>query len=163
MPRTNTHSHARRAFLFGRSRSRLHHSAHVGGAAVAAAAAGLANRWGGAPIVADPAGAFGVGYVSAALVDLVGRGVLTAPQSHPNESFVFKRLRGATPNRSYNRFSRTPPTQNRRAAAANRRAPNCRFQEFATLSPFSRRRGGRKAHHNAATRGFPTPPRPFNP
>ena len=33
----------------------------------------------------------------------------------------------------------------------------------ATLSPFSRRRGVRKAHHNAATRGFPTPPRPFNP
>ena len=94
-------------------------AAHAGSpAAVAAAAAGLANRWGGAPIVADPAGAFGVGYVSAALVDLVGRGVLTAHdsrdrfaaaspvdmQSHPNESFVFKRLRGATPNRSYNRF-----------------------------------------------------------
>ena len=37
--------------------------------------------WGGAPIVADPAGAFGVGYVSAALVDLVGRGVLTAHDS----------------------------------------------------------------------------------
>ena len=73
-----------------------------------AADTGWANRWGGAPIVADPAGAFGVGYVSAALVDLVGRGVLTAPQSKPNESFVFKRLKGATPNRSYNRFSQTP-------------------------------------------------------
>ena len=35
---------------------------------------------------------------------LVGRGVLTAPQSRSNESFVFKRLRGAT----HNRFSRTP-------------------------------------------------------
>ena len=52
---------------------------------------------------------------------VVGRGVLTAHdsrdrfaaaspvdmQSHPNESFVFNRLRGATQNLPLNRFSRT--------------------------------------------------------
>ena len=41
----------------------LHHAVHAGLAVTAVA--GLANRWGGAPIVPDPAGAFGVGYVSA--------------------------------------------------------------------------------------------------
>ena len=75
-------------------------------AAMAAAAAGWA-RSGESPALSS----------LMTLIDpiVVGRGVLTAPQSHPNESFVFNRLRGATPNRSLNRFSRTPKRQRRRA------------------------------------------------
>ena len=120
---------------------------------MAAAAAGLARD----STVPDASSRRGADRFDSPRSIVVGRGVLTAPQSHPNESFVFKRLRGATPNRPHNRFQ-GHPTPNCRVAT-----PNCRTQKSATLSLFSRRRGERKAHHNAATRGLPTPPRPFNP
>ena len=82
---------------------------------------------------------------------------MSSPRRNPNSTQLSFECDYVAPLKcSLNRFSRT--TQPQTAATANRRA-----QESATLSPFIRRRGGRKAHHNATTRGFPTPPRPFNP
>ena len=51
-------------------------------------------------------------------------------------------------NRPHNRFSWTPQPQ-----TANRSAPNCRAQESATLSPFSRRRGGSERHITTPRQG----------